>query len=75
VSNAPFCTAVAEPHLSAVHLIVASRTNTLVFVRVLLGMSVTSLCNPLGLNPARQRSLNYFDSPSNQSLLTELTFD
>jgi len=57
------------------HFIAASRTNTLVFVRILLGMSVTSLCNPLGSYPARQRSLNYFDSPSNQHLLTELIFD
>jgi len=40
------------------HCIVASRTNTLVFVPILLGMSIASLCNPLGLKPARQRSLN-----------------
>ena len=40
------------------HFIVASRTNTLVFVCILLGMSIASLCNQLGLNPARQRSLN-----------------
>jgi len=28
--------------------------------QLLLGMSIASLCNPLGSNPARQRSLNYF---------------
>jgi len=48
------------------NFIIASRTYTLVFVRILLGMSISSLCSPLGLNPARQGSLNYFDSPSNQ---------
>jgi len=59
VSNAPFHAAMAEPHLGEVihHL----NTHEYFSVRpFLLGMSITSLCNPLGSNPARQRPLNYF---------------
>jgi len=67
--------AVAERHWGEVIFIVSTRVNTLVFARILLGMSITSLCDPLGSNSARQRSQKYFDSPSNQPLLTEITFE
>jgi len=52
VSNAPFYAAVAESHLGENHL---QLLNTRVHLDVhafLLGMSITSLCNPLGSNPA-----------------------
>jgi len=74
VSNAPYAAA-AEPHLGENHLLLL---NTLVHLGVhsfLLGMSIASLSKPLGLNPAWQRSLKYFDSSSNRPLLTELIFD
>jgi len=48
------CDAVAELHWGEVIFIVSTRVNTLVFIRVLLGMSITFLCDPLGSNPARQ---------------------
>jgi len=59
VSNAPFYAAVIKSHLGEVihHL----NTHEYFSVRpFLLGMSITFFCNPLGSNPARQRSLNYF---------------
>jgi len=57
VSNAPFHAAVAEPHLGENHF---HLLNTRVHLGVhpfLLGMSIATLCNPLGLNPAWQQSL------------------
>jgi len=74
VSNAPFYAAVAEPNLGEdIHHL---NTHEYLSVRpFLLGMSITSLCNLLGSNPAQQRSLIYFDSSLNQPLLAELILD
>jgi len=57
VSNAPFCTAVDVPHLGASHMKLLNTRVHLVVYPFLLGMSVTSLCSPLGSNPAWQWSL------------------
>jgi len=57
MSNAPSYAAVVAPHLGENHL---HLLNTRVHLDVhpfLLGMSITSLFNPLGSNPAEQRSL------------------
>ena len=58
VSNAPFCTAVDVLHLGASHMKFINTRVHLGAYLFLLGMSVTSLCSPLGLNPAWQWSLN-----------------
>jgi len=57
VSNAPFCTAVDIPHLGASHMKLLNTRVQLGVYPFLLGMSVTSLCIPLGSNPAWQWSL------------------
>jgi len=57
VSNAPSYAAVVTPHLGDNHL---NLLNTRVHLDVhpfLLGMSIASLCTPLGLNSAWERSL------------------
>jgi len=69
------CDAVAELQWGEVIFYVSTCVNTLVFTHILLGMSITSLCDPLGSNPARQWSQKYFDSSSNQPLLIEIMFE
>ena len=64
-----FCAAAVELHLVKILLVGSSHLDKSLSNCILLGMSVTSLCGSLGSNPARQRSLEYFDSFSNQSLL------
>jgi len=46
------------PHLDANHIKLLNTRVHLVVYPFLLGVSVTSLCSPLGLNPAWQWSLN-----------------
>ena len=58
VSNAPFCTAADVPHLGASHMKLLNTRVHLGVYPFLLGVSVTSLCSPLGSNPAWQWSLN-----------------
>ena len=58
VSNVLFCTAVDIPHFGASHMKLLNTHVHLGVYPFLLGMSVTSLCSPLGLNPAWQWSLN-----------------
>ena len=57
VSSAPFCIAVDVPHLGASHMKLLNTRVHLGVCPFLLGMSVTSLSSPLGLNPAWQWSL------------------
>jgi len=70
-----FYAAAAKLHLVEVLLVESSHSDKFLFDSILLGMSVPSLCDSLGSNPARQRSLEYFDSFSNHSILSEITFD
>ena len=58
VSNAPFCTAVDDPHSGAIHMKLFNTRVHLGVYPFLLGMLVTSLCSVLGSNPAWQWSLN-----------------
>jgi len=60
VSNAPFCTAVDVPHLGASHWKILNTRVHLGACPILLGMSVTSLCSPLGSNPPWQWSLKIY---------------
>jgi len=74
VSN-DFCDVAVKLHLVEVLLVELSHLGKSLSNCILLGMSVTTLCGSLGSNPARQRSLEYFDSFSIQPLLTEITFE
>jgi len=74
VSN-NFCATAVKLHLVEVLLVESSHLDKSLSNSILLGMSVTTLCGSLGSNPARQRSLEYFDTFSNQPLSTEITFE
>jgi len=52
MSNAPFYAAVAKPHLGENHLLLLNTRVHLGVHPFLLGMSIASLCDPLGSNPA-----------------------
>jgi len=70
-----FYAAAAKLHLVEVLLVESSHSHKFLSDCILLGTSITSLCDPLGSNPARQWSQKYFDSSSNQPLLTDITFE
>jgi len=57
VSNAPSYAAVVTPHLGENHLNLLNMRVHLDVHPFLLGMSIASLCSPLGLNSAWRRSL------------------
>jgi len=72
---APFRTAVDVPHLGESHWKLLNMRVHLGVCPFLLGMSVTSLCSPLGSNPAWQWSLKTSLVLLRISLWIELTSD
>jgi len=75
VSNAPSYAAVVTPHLGENHLNLLNMRVHLDVHSFLLAMSIASLCNPLGSNPAQQRSLKstlvlFWTNPSWLNLLS-----
>jgi len=64
VSNAPSYAAVVTPHLGESHMNLLNTRVHLDMHPFLLGMSIASLCSPLGSNAAWQRSLKNYFGPS-----------
>jgi len=75
VSNAPLYDAVGEPHLGEIIYFILIRVYTLVCTRSCLACRMHLFVIRLGRTQLGRGHRITFDSSSNQTLFTELTFD